>query len=201
MEVKIGSIVGNWEIISERYKKDNIWYNDCQCICGTIRPVRNWWLTHSKTFGCGCSNTKGRFKSKCVGELSSSYFTSFKFSRKSKNIYFSEEITLDYLWELFLKQDRKCAISGVDILLNPRWAKQNRGKQTKIIQTASIDRINNSLGYTKDNIQWVHKDINYMRGGLPLEIFIAFCKEVYLFNIDNTYILNLNTKRQYFGGK
>ena len=201
MEVKIVSTIGNWEVLSERYKKDNIWYNDCQCICGTIRPVRNWWLTHSKTFSCGCSNTKGRFKSKCVGELSLSYFTSFKFNRKSKNIYFSEEITLDYLWELFLKQNRKCAISGVDIFLNPRWSKQNKGQQTEIIQTASIDRINNSLGYTKDNIQWVHKDINYMRGGLSIETFVAFCKEVYLFNTNNIYVLNLNTKRQYFRGK
>lgn len=199
MQVKIGSFVGNWKVISDRYKKGNVWYNDCECICGTTRPVRNWWLNNSNSKSCGCANVKGRFKSKAVGDLSASYLTSFKSGRKHKGVQFNDDVDLNFLWDLFLKQDKKCAISGVPILLNRQWSKQNKGLKTKIMQTASIDRIDNSLGYTKNNVQWVHKDINFMRGGMTVDMFIAFCKEVYLNNKNNNTLLSLNSKRFYFG--
>lgn len=199
MQVKIGSFVGNWVVISERYRKNNIWYNDCECVCGIIRPVRNWWLNHSKSLSCGCLNTKGRFKGKYVGDLSASYYTSFKSSRTIKGITFDDDVNMEYLWNLFLKQDKKCAISGVPISLNKQWSRQNKGIKTEIIQTASIDRIDNSKGYTKTNVQWVHKDINFMRGGMTIEMFIAFCREVYLNNINNETSIDLNSKRFYFG--
>jgi hypothetical protein len=44
--------------------------------------------------------------------------------------------------------------------------------------TASLDRINNSLGYSVDNIQWVHKAINRMKGSMENKLFIKFCEEV-----------------------
>lgn len=43
-------------------------------------------------------------------------------------------------------------------------------------QTASLDRIDNSKGYEVGNIQWVHKDINMMRGPLPIDKFVELCK-------------------------
>jgi len=44
--------------------------------------------------------------------------------------------------------------------------------------TASIDRINNSRGYLKGNIQLVHKDINFMKGKMSQDDFIKMCKLV-----------------------
>jgi hypothetical protein len=200
MNVKIGSQVGNWLVISEIYKEKNISWNNCQCICGIIRPVRTWWLNHRMSKGCGCTNIKGRFKSKCVGDLSSSYFTSFKKSRISKGISFDDNVTIEFLWDLFIKQNKKCAISGIEILMNPRWSKQNKGEITEVIQTASLDRINNNLGYTIDNVQWVHKDVNMMRGGLSVNDFIFICKKVTLNNIEiNIKDADFTGKRKYYG--
>lgn len=205
MNVKIGSHVGNWEVTSEKYKKNNIYVNDCICICGTIRTVPTWSLNNSKSKSCGCTNTKGRFKAKCIGDLSASYYTSFKYSRKLKGIEFSEDVTMEYLWNLYKEQNGKCAISGLSIPLNPQWSKQNNGKITKIIQTASLDRIDNSKGYFIGNVQWVHKDINYMRGGLSILDFIIFCKKVAEYNsnisIDEIDFESVQFmgKRKYFG--
>lgn len=198
MNVKIGSQVGNWKVISEKFKKNKIYWNTCECICGKIVPVRNWWLNHTKSKSCGCSNTKGRFKAKCVGDLSASYYSSFKYNRTSKNIYFSVDITMDYLWELFLLQDNRCAISGITITLNPRWSEQNKGRVTKIIQSASIDRIDNIKGYEIGNVQWVHKDINMMKGSMKESDFIMFCKEVSNNNISNS-IIDTNCKLKWYG--
>ena len=42
--------------------------------------------------------------------------------------------------------------------------------------TASLDRIDSLKGYTEDNVQWVHKHINFMKGSLSENKFIEYCK-------------------------
>lgn len=44
--------------------------------------------------------------------------------------------------------------------------------------TASLDRIDNSVGYVVGNIQWVHKDINMLRGSFTIDRFIELCQLV-----------------------
>lgn len=178
MNIKIGTQIGNWRIISDRFKENGVYKNTCECICGTVRNVLTWQLNNNKSKSCGCTNTVGRFKAECVGELSKSYYTSFKYSRKSKGKLFSDDVTMTFLWSLFLKQNKKCALSGLDIILNPQWSNQNNGRKTKVVQTASIDRKDSKKNYTTDNIQWVHKDINKMKGMLSDKEFINFCKTV-----------------------
>jgi len=58
------------------------------------------------------------------------------------------------------------------------WIKNNAYKIFKknSLGTASIDRKNSDLGYTKENIQWVHKDVNYMKMNLSEKYFIKLCK-------------------------
>ena len=191
MVIKIGTNVGNWLVKSEKFIDKNIYWCTCECICGTVRNVRLWHLNNYKTKGCGCSNIKGRFRYKGVGDLSKAYFTSFKKSRISKGKYFSEEVNIDFLWGLFLKQQKKCAISGVDIVLNPQWSSQNKGVITDNTQTASLDRIDSSLGYSTDNVQWVHKSVNLMKGQMDDRTFIEFCRiiadnNIKLFKEENT---------------
>ena len=45
-------------------------------------------------------------------------------------------------------------------------------------RTASLDRIDSKLGYTSNNIQWVHKDLNYMKSDLDQSVFIEWCRKV-----------------------
>ena len=202
-KLKIGLCFGNWKVVSSPFKKDKTTFVTCECICGRIRDVRAWHLNKSMTNGCGCSNNRGHFTYKGIGDLSLSYFNTFKRHRISKGIYFSDEITIDYLWSLFRIQEAKCALSGLEIFLNPKWS--NKGiKQSGIVtQTASLDRIDNSKGYEIGNVRWVHKDLNFMKGGLSDEDFIFLCREVYKRNINNCREVNkskFNAKRLYFNG-
>jgi hypothetical protein len=41
-----------------------------------------------------------------------------------------------------------------------------------------LDRIDNQRGYEKDNIQWIHKALNLMRGDMPIEDFVDACRRV-----------------------
>lgn len=84
------------------------------------------------------------------------------------------EITIEYAWELFMIQERKCVFTGVELTM---WGKKN-GQQTG---TASLDRIDSSQGYVEGNVQWVDKRIQHVKRNWSDEDFIALCKEVTLY--------------------
>jgi len=86
-----------------------------------------------------------------------------KKSRKALEI----SITIEDAWDLFLKQDKKCALTGLLLKID-----------IKSNGTALLDRIDSSKGYTIDNIQWVHKDINFMKKNYSQDYFIEMCKKV-----------------------
>jgi hypothetical protein len=77
---------------------------------------------------------------------------------------------------LFLKQNRKCSISGESILFS-KWL-HKKGERP----TASLDRIDSTKGYIEGNVQWVHKDINMMKSNHTTKKFFNWCKKVCLHN-------------------
>lgn len=82
----------------------------------------------------------------------------------------SFELTVEDMWGLFLQQDEKCAITGVNInMLN---ANINNNYH---LQTASLDRKDSSKGYIKGNVQWVHKVINSLKSDFNSDEFISLC--------------------------
>jgi hypothetical protein len=44
--------------------------------------------------------------------------------------------------------------------------------------TASLDRIDSKVGYTKNNVQWVHKDVNNAKQDFEEDYFFNMCREV-----------------------
>ena len=62
-----------------------------------------------------------------------------------------------YLEELAKQQDYKCAISGVPMKFGAL------GHGPKEIDQASLDRVDNTKGYVKGNVQFTVLGINYMR--------------------------------------
>lgn len=140
-------------------------YWECVCECGTINFVEASKL--SKIKSCGClKNSKGNQSHfwKGEGEISGHYFSNLKWCAKKRKIPF--EITIKDIWNLFVKQNRKCAISGVK--LNPPTYRP--------FGTASLDRIDPRKGYNINNVQWVHKDINVMKWNFSQTDFLSWCR-------------------------
>lgn len=94
------------------------------------------------------------------------FWTSVKAGARNRNLVF--DITVNEVWELFLKQNKKCALTGWDIEFN-----KNRYKNI-----ASIDRIDSSIGYIKSNIQIVHKKINKFKMGYSVNELTEMCRGV-----------------------
>lgn len=43
---------------------------------------------------------------------------------------------------------------------------------------ASLDRIDSSKGYVKNNLQWLHKDINIMKRHHSEKYFLELCQKI-----------------------
>lgn len=144
---------------------------ECECKCGKIVTVGITRLNTKVTRSCGClkQDTNNARLWKGCGEISLDTFSSIKRSAMSRNLQF--DITIEYLWQLFQKQDSKCALSGVVISLH-------KHKRNGIRATASLDRIDNNLGYIEGNVQWVHKHINICKHTYSNQEFIQMCNNV-----------------------
>lgn len=135
----------------------------CLCSCGnsiTIRYEALW----NKINSCGCrpgSNWKG------VGDLSASYYGRLRKGAASRGFAFT--VTIDGLWELLENQGHRCNLSGLPIHL---------GAITSDQHTASVDRIDNTQGYVPGNVQWVHKDVNFMKLQHSQQHFLDLCARV-----------------------
>jgi len=106
-------------------------------------------------------------------EIQGSYWALVKGGAKKRNLVF--EISKEYAWDVFIKQDRKCIYTGFEIYLSRNNLEHRMGEYT-----ASIDRIDSSRGYVENNIQWVHKRVNIMKGNMSEQEFLNFCEAVVL---------------------
>jgi hypothetical protein len=177
----IGNRYGRLEVI-KYLKNDNsqkaMW--ECWCDCGGKAVARTSDLTSGKIKSCGCFHSetcrenvkKSHLKYprsygfSGIGNISGWYLSSIKNRAFNKGLECS--VTKEYLWDLYIKQNRKCNLTGLDIEF----------KKKKSPQTASLDRIDSSKGYTENNVQWVHKDINIIKQDYSLSEFLNYCKLV-----------------------
>lgn len=96
--------------------------------------------------------------------------------KKKRNCgrYIEYNLNENILINMMEKQNGKCALTGIDLKLSKTTFEHVRENKT----TVSVDRIDNSRGYTEDNIRLVHKNINLMRQDNSDEDFIYWCNLV-----------------------
>ncbi len=158
--------------------KDNTWRCICKCDCGRIADVNTNYLMKGLSKTCGnkkceyhrqdySNNGKNNVKFTGYEDISGQFWSSYKCGAEKRKIDF--DIDIEYAWNIFLQQNKKCAITKKDIYF---------GRTNTSEKTASLDRIDSKKGYIKGNIQWVHKDINKMKMDLTFENFVNLCKLV-----------------------
>ena len=146
----------------------------CKCDCGNYCNILGTHLIQENTKTCGCDKPIGKTHKqwKGCGEISGDFWYSHILrsanGNKGRRHPVELSVSLEQVWDLFLKQERKCALSGLTLT----FPKFNKDKSW----TASLDRIDSSKGYITENIQWVHKDVNIMKNKYDQDYFISFCK-------------------------
>ncbi len=157
-----GMILGSWNVgdlvLKRRRDGKSKRYYDCVCKqCGKRQEVsgedlrkerqcRQCYLAKDHT---GCANVKWTG----YEEIPGTFWAAVLSGAKQRSL--SVEISIREAWDLFLKQNRKCALTGINLSFRQNYRSQ-RG-------TASLDRISSDYGYTLFNTQWLHKDVNMMK--------------------------------------
>lgn len=165
-----------WCILEKlTYKQRRQFKVMCQCGYVGIRRIDH--VLSGRTKECkSCSAKRTSTKSKPpvnktgYGMLSGTMWCSIKAGAKRRGIDFA--LSPEYVWKLFEMQKGVCALSGVQIYLS-RSIKNNNVDWSRT--TASLDRIDSSVGYVVGNVQWVHKTVNYIKRDLHDRDFIEWC--------------------------
>lgn len=148
----------------------------CKCECGTIKQYSSDHLTRKSNpvKSCGCYRKsligKNHYQWGGFGEISGNWWYNHV-TRERKQKYRTKikvEITIEYAWNLFLQQNKKCNLSGLELKFG----------SSSHSNTASLDRIDSSKGYIEGNVQWVHKHINFMKRTYSQQYFIQMCNLV-----------------------
>ena len=126
--------------------------------CGTlIKAMREWGIETSRADGSlRRSQIKRWGKQDKNSQLCSAYLRRIKSRAKRKGLDY--DIDANFIVDLYKKQNGRCALSGLDISL-PKTNREN----TNHLYTATVDKIDPINGYTRDNVQLLHKDINRMK--------------------------------------
>jgi len=161
--------------IHDRIKAGHIRY-ECQCQCGKTHLALGTHLRRGRITHCGCDPCRGAKHHQWtgVGEISGDFWYGHvsrsadgsKGNRRVKQLI----VTMEQAWQMFLEQNRKCALSGIELT----FPKKHKDKDW----TASLDRIDSDKDYTLDNIQWVHKHINIMKNKFNQDYFLEICQKI-----------------------
>ena len=159
-----GQKLNKWTILEQDLSRlDSHTHWKCQCECGRIRSIAGYRLIAGYSKQCRkCINWQG------YEDISKTYFSQIKSGATDRNLEF--DLSIEDMWDLYIKQTKRCTLSDIEIYF------AHDMRQSKTHQTASLDRIDSNKGYIKDNVQWVHKNVNNMKMNIPQEKFIEWCK-------------------------
>lgn len=150
---------------------DGRWYKNCPscgAVCSYLR--RNYaFLSYQENKTCKkCSNSDPNMNAHngwVNGVLRVSFVNKYKSNAALRGVKW--DIDFEYLADLLVEQDFKCALTG--------WNIDAMGIGHN---TASLDRIDSSIGYELGNVQWLHKMANMCKQQYSQEDFIDMCKSV-----------------------
>ena len=143
------------------------WVRDCPECGVAISHLRRNYCINASASGktCkSCSNKKpenNSHKGFYKGVLRASFVHKYKTSAEARRIDW--DLDFDYLADLLVEQNFKCALSGLEI------------SAMKVNNNASLDRVDSMLGYVEGNVQWVTAEINMMKQTYSQERFIELC--------------------------
>jgi hypothetical protein len=164
----VGATYGQWTVISEKIKvasnRQLYWW--VRCSCGKESWRQSYCLVHGKCNACkSCARFQGdkdKFSHSCLRRIRD----------RALKSGFDYDLTYEYVVALFEQQQNKCALSGVEIKFARKWRDSNKS------QSASLDRIDNKKGYVVGNVQWIHKDVNFMKYTFDESYFIQMCLKI-----------------------
>ena len=153
-------------------KHNGTWWVECECECGNTRELRIDQVRRGMSKECkACAKRTGNAHPcwQGCGELSKNMFNTYRHHAANIGVEFA--ITIEEAWAKYEEQGGRCALSGRELRMPKTFKGQNK-------RTASLDRVDSTKGYVSGNIQWVHRDLNWLKKNVDNDEFIRICHEV-----------------------
>lgn len=141
-------------VIGEKKRKAVMWEAVCDCGKKIIKNVFS--LKHM--ISCGCK--KNRFYENSNIHCSVEKFYQ-RLIRSAKERKLSFNISIEDILNQLNTQKNTCSISGLPISIENG--------------SASLDRIDNDIGYEINNIQWLHRNVNLLKHSWQQDDFVKLC--------------------------
>lgn len=178
-----GDVISFAKLIRRFQAGDGKWYWEYECLgkgknCINYGKMRDDHISKrqkdGKQLSCGCRHSdackkgKGHYLYNGCGKVYGEFVSDIRYKARAKEREF--DIDAVFLDEMLQKQNSLCALSGERLDLFPRSDPRE--------ETGSIDRIDSTKDYLKDNVWFVHKHINIMKKDLPLDKFLQYCFDI-----------------------
>jgi hypothetical protein len=176
-----GERFGEWEVLNEgvyiptKHGGQYKWL--CKCSCGLTKLVGITSLLYGRTTKCiSCANSdknkalEQNSNWKGFGDIPGEVLQKIRQNAKRRSREIPVEVDCAYLDKIWKEQQGKCAYTG---------------RKLTILKDASVDRIDSNKGYIKDNVEWVHKDVNKAKMALSKNDFLTLIKDIYDFTCSN----------------
>lgn len=183
----------NKEIIGKKFNKMTILEVikkgrvNCRCDCGNIKECSLYDLKRERIKGCGCQRNTPELRLKAKtraykliedgilnrgGDFHQKENREFKYCFKTINLRERKGcfVNLNDLKEIWEKQNGYCAYSNVKLILPTH----SNTSPVVAYRMASVDRIDSKKPYTKDNIQFVSRTINYAKNSMSHQEMCTF---------------------------
>jgi hypothetical protein len=165
------------ELVEVDRQGNNIWL--CKCDCGKFHKTKGSNLKWKKIASCGCKRrdfarslatlNTGKIRSDQKESLIVSRFKECLRQAILRGLSF--EIDLDFFKSLIFKECFYCGEVGSKIV-------KNKNKTPFIITINGIDRVDSSIGYTKENCVPCCKYCNVGKGTMSKNHFIYKAKQI-----------------------
>lgn len=162
--IKVGDYIKGLTIVEVRMEKG------CtkvigRCSCGKLVKTNPTGLKKKRTDRCRYCVRFDGYK-----DISGTYWNQLETGAIERGIEF--DITQEDVWIVYKNQQGRCVLSDLPIKFIKAHGRDSRS------QTASVDRTDNDEDYTKENIQILHKKVNFMKHCNSQEEFIQLCNLV-----------------------
>ena len=154
-------------------KDDGLWYRtcpNCEKPKGYVSKYDMARWHHKKTFCKSCARRTGKIYK---NTFTFNWYNRFKNGSKLRldpNGKHKWELSMEDVYQVIKRQKGKCFYTGEKLDF------QVFGEQGDI--TASIDRVNSDVNYTKENICICLKEINLMKGSMDIQRFLVLCEKI-----------------------
>lgn len=145
----------------------------CRCKCGretvyTTGQILSRGMQRTRCERCYSEDME--LSNRVTNHIPERFWKRLQDSANRRGILFS--LTREEAYSRYEAQKKCCALTGKSLYFTRLRTRFNR------YTNASIDRIDPDKGYFPDNIQWVHKTVNMMKGSLSQAEMLEWCRAV-----------------------